>query len=151
MAQSYSPATSHRSVQVLGPTQVADVQQAGFVTHPTGIYAEYPVPLPVWKDDRGAGLIEAIASGIEGLIASTAAVTGSYVQDLDANGLLVDYIEFVVEYVAQGGLGLPMTTTVLIPLESFLAAGDPFFFQFAGNPAQLIDDAYQGLAQFAAQ
>src|SRR5689334_9654694 len=123
----YQVTTQVRTVQVLGPTQVIPVQQAGIVTSPSGVYVEYPVPLEMWNNDRGAAVLGPLAAGIEGVIAQGLAVGGSYVQDYDKNGLLVDYFEAIVEYIPPGPLGIPQTTTVLIPCAAFVGLeGDPF-------------------------
>src|SRR5438309_6749385 len=149
MAASFTVLSQSREVQVLGPTQVLDVERVGFVTHPTGIYVETPVPLVDWLAQGAEPWLGPLADTIEGLIADTAAVDGSFVQDVDAAGLLIDYVEFVVEYVPPGSLGLPQTTTVRIPLGALSAATDPFFGTLAASPDTLINNAYAALAATA--
>src|SRR5882724_799551 len=149
MAQSYTVITQNRSVCVLGPTEVIDTEEVGILTHPTNIYVEYPLPLLLWQTRAGFDLLGQLAQGIEQQISSGLAVGGSYVQDYDANNLLVDYCEMVVQYDPGDGRP-PQRTTVLVPLEAFIAAGgDPFFFQFAANPAQMLSDAYDTLVATA--
>jgi hypothetical protein len=146
----YRVETQVRSVQVLGPTQVVPVQQAGIRTSPSAVYVEYPVPLTLWKQNQGADVLGPIADGIEGVIAQGLAVGGSYVQDYDTNGLLVDYCEMVVEYIPPGALGIPQTATVLIPLEAFIASGgDPFFTRLGVSPQSLLTEAYDHLVALA--
>src|SRR6267142_1879784 len=146
----YRVETQVRSVQVLGPTQVVPVQQAGIRTSPSAVYVEYPVPLSLWTLNHGADVLGPLADGIEGVIAQGLAVGGSYVQDYDTNGLLVDYFEAVVEYTPPGPLGIAQQATVLIPLEWFLAAGgDPWFSTQVGSPQQLLVDAYDHLVALA--
>src|SRR5437870_3802784 len=103
MAQGYNVVTQNRSVQVLGPTEVIDVEQVGIVTRPTGIFVEYPLPLILWQTRAGFEILGSLAAGIEQMISEGLAVGGSYVQDYDANNLLVDYCEFVVQYVPTDG------------------------------------------------
>src|SRR6266516_3064603 len=64
MADSFSVVTQLRSVRVIGPTQVVDVELVGFVTHPTEIYAEYPVPLDLWRDGNVAELFGTITGAV---------------------------------------------------------------------------------------
>lgn len=149
MAGSFSVVSQIRTVQVLGPTQVLDVEQVGFVTHPTGIYAEFPVPLVTWRQGGAGTLIGPLSEAIENLIAGSAATGASYLQDIDESGLLVDFLDVIVEYVPPDGTRPPMTTSVPIPLEAFLAAGDVWFAQSGVSPAQLVDEAYQALAATA--
>lgn len=146
----YRVETQIRSVQVLGPTQVIPVQQAGIRTSPSGVYVEYPVPLPMWTENQGAAVLAPLADGIEGVIAQGLAVGGSYVQDYDDNGLLVDYCEMVVEYIPPGPIGIPQTTTVLIPCASFVGLqGDPFLVGLGGSPQSLLTEAYDHLVALA--
>ena len=49
MAARYNVISQNREVQVLGPTEVIDVEKVGIMTKPTGIYVEYPLPLVLWE------------------------------------------------------------------------------------------------------
>lgn len=145
----FSVVTQFRDIQVLGPTQVLDVERVGFVTSPSSIYAEFPVPMSTWRAGGAGVLIGPLSDAIENLIAGTAATTASYLQDVDDNGLLADYLDVVVEYVPPDGVRPPMTTTVRIPLDAFLAGGDPWFTRLSASPQSLVDAAYQSLEQTA--
>ena len=103
MAQNYSVVTQNRSVRVLGPTEVMDTEEVGIVTHPTGIFVEYGLPLSLWQTRAGFELLGSLAAGIEQMISEGLAVGGAYVQDYDANNLLVDYCEFTVQYTPSDG------------------------------------------------
>jgi hypothetical protein len=149
VAGSYNVVTQNREVQVLGPTEVMDVEKVGISTKPTGVYVEYPMPLVLWQTQAGYQLLDALASGIEQQISEGLAVGGSYVQDYDANNLLVDYVDMVVEYRPTDGRP-PQRTSVLIPLEAFIGlGGDPFTFGLAANPAELLSAAYDTLVATA--
>jgi hypothetical protein len=154
VAASYRVVGQFRDIQVLGPTNVMDVQRIQFVTSPSAIYAEFPVPLstagkpgPLFTPAQVDILIGPLAESIENLIAGSAATTASYLQDVTDSGLLADYLDVVVEYDPADGFRPPMTTTVRIPLDAFLAAGgDPWFARLAASPQSLVDEAYQALA-----
>src|SRR5437016_12595029 len=103
MASSFVVVSQTPDVQVLGPTQVLNVERVGFVTQPTGIYVEVPVPRLAWLEESQEANLAAFADAIEGLIAGGLAAGGSYVNDLDESGLLVDYIDFVGQYTPPGG------------------------------------------------
>lgn len=150
MASNYSVISQNREVQVLGPTEVIDVEKVGIRTKPSGVYVEYPLPLKLWETRAGFDILGSLAAGIEQQISEGLAVGGSYVQDYDANNLLVDYVEMVVQYVPTDGRP-PMTTGVLIPLEAFIAssAGDAWFVSLGGSPASLLSAAYDTLAATA--
>jgi hypothetical protein len=146
----YHVETQVRSIQVLGPTQVVPVQQAGIRTTPSAVYVEYPVPESLWLQNQGVDVLTPLADGIEGVIAQGLCAGGSYVQDYDKNGLLVDYFEALVEYVPPGPLGIPQSTTVLIPCAAFVGlTGDPFLTALAGSPSSLLVAAYDHLVALA--
>jgi len=148
----YRVETQVRSVQVLSPTQVLPVQQIGIRTSPSAVYVEYPVPLSLWDGTDAPAVLEPLAQGIEGVIAQGLCSGGSYVQDYDKNGLLVDYFDALVEYIPPGPLGIAQSTSVLIPLEAFLAStGDPFFTRLPGaSPQAVLVEAYDKLVAASA-
>jgi hypothetical protein len=138
VADSYFVNHQSPGVQVLGPTQVIDVQIISFRTKPSGIDLEYPVPKSLWNPDEVNFVIDAIAKGVEQQIAEGLAVSGSYVQDFDASNLLVDYCDFLVQYDPGDGR-IPSTTSVLVPLGAFVASeGDVWFVRLAGSPQSLL-------------
>lgn len=141
---SYQVISQIKSVQVLGPTRVIDVEQVGVVTSPSGIYFEYPVPFDTFLDHEGRAVIGPLVDAIEEVMAGSAAIGASYFQDVDAAGLLVDYLDVVVEFI-PGGARPPMTTTIPISLASFSATGDPFLVGLATSPQSLIAEAYAAL------
>ena len=145
MAASYTFLHQNPSVQVLGPTQVIDVQEIAFQTRPTAIYLEYPVPKSLWTPGEVNFIIDAIAKGVEQQISEGLAVGGSYVQDYDAANLLVDYCDFVVQYDPGDGRE-PSSTTVLVPLGAFVASqGDVWFARLGGSPQSLLSAALDNL------
>lgn len=156
MAQHYSVTSQNRSVRVLGPTEVIDTEEVGITTHPHSVYVEYPLPLELWQTRAGFTLLDQLAQGIEQQFSEGLAVGGSYVQDYDVNNLLVDYCEFVVQYTPGDGRP-PQRTTVLVPLEAFIAAGgDPFAFNLIdpntgqpASPAGMLSAAYDTLVATA--
>jgi len=135
LAQSYTSITQNRSVRVLG--RRSDRYGGGRDSHaPDNIYVEYPLPLLLWQTRAGFDLLGQLAQGIEQQIKLGLAVGGSYVQDYDANNLLVDYCEMVVQYDPGDGRP-PQRTTVLVALGGFHRGGRrPVFFQFAANPGR---------------
>lgn len=149
MASNYTVVSQNREVQVLGPTEVIDVEKVGISTRPTGIYVEYPLPLVLWQTRAGFEILGSLAAGIEQQVSEGLAVGGSYVQDYDANNLLVDYVEMIVEYMPTDGRP-PQRTGVLIPLEAFIAAqGDVWFVRLGASPQSLLTDAYDTLVATA--
>jgi hypothetical protein len=151
VADSYVMAGGERTIQVLGPTFVQDVQYQGAKTKPSGVYFAFPIPIPQWKADSGDSILGTIASQIEQMISEKLAVGGEYVNTTDANGLLADYMDFIVEYTPPNGFQPPLSTRVRIPLDALLASIDPFFTGLPGSPVSLLSAAYDQLAAAAAQ
>lgn len=149
MAGSFNVVSANAEPLVLSPKQVLDVMKVGFVTQPTGIYAEVPVPLQAWLQEGEEPNIGPYAETIEGLIANTAAVDADYRNDLDRKGLLVDFLDFIVEYRPPGRIGEPLETRVEVTLGSLGASSDPWFARLAASPESLINKAYQRLVETA--
>lgn len=149
MAAGYTVVSQDRTVQVLSQTEVADVERVGFVTKPTGIYAERLVPYASWLALGAAGWIEPLAQAIENLISGGLASFATFVQDIDPSGLLADFLDFLVVYQPSGGIGLPQTTTVRIPVNT-LTLDTSFGGVIASlDPAQTLRDAYDALVATA--
>ena len=140
---------SYRDVQVLGPTQVLDVERVAFQTTGAGVYAEYPIDLASWNADRGREQLNALSDAIDSLIATTAAVGASYLQDTDVSGLLIDYLDVIVEYDSGDPTAQPFQGTARIPLALFGSASDPWLANLLGSPQQMVDDEYQRLVAIA--
>lgn len=135
-------------MQVLSPQQVIDVEEVGFITSPSGIYAQREVPYTAWSQEGADAWIAPLATAIEDLISGGLASSASFVQDVDDSGLLTDYIEFTVTYTPNTGLGLPMSTFVRIPVNALTL--DTQFGTFTGtSPADQLSAAYQALVATA--
>jgi hypothetical protein len=146
MAASYIALGSHRDIQQLSDTTVVDIQRVAGLTQPSGIYFERVVPLTIFgtgaANDYVAELAEAIEQRIQGGIADTA----SWTQDTDANGLLVDFIEFVISIPGPPEGGGTFSTSVPVPV-NLLTAG----LGGSGTQAdQMLDTALQQLRATAA-
>jgi hypothetical protein len=149
MANSFVVVNQSAEIQVLGAKEVLDVQQVGIRTRPTGIYLEYPIPKIIWPTDGGMQILESLAAGVEQMVSEGFAVTGQHIQDVDENGLLVDYVEFVVQLRGANGVLLPQTTTARVPEEWFIAGTDPFAFGLIGDATAILQAAYDNLARTA--
>jgi hypothetical protein len=149
VANGYVLAGGERTVQVLGPTFVQDVQYQGAKTRPSNVYFAYPIPLVQWKADEGDAILETIAAQIEQQISEGLASGGEYVNTTDANGLLADYMDFIVTYTPPNGFQPPVSSRVRIPLDALLASIDPFFAGLPGSPAALLSAEYDKLVRAA--
>lgn len=151
MAGNYFVNDSDREIQVISPTLVRPVEYVGIFTLPSHVYARYPVGLELWVQNQGADLLGTLATSIEGLISGGLAVTAQYMQDQDENGLLVDYLDFLVRYVPPDGIRGPLDSRVLVPEELLVAQVDPFLFATGNSAADMLATEYDRLKALAGQ
>ena len=111
--------SSRRTTQVLSPTRVQDVMVIGVQTIPHRVYFERAVPYTDWvQSPVGVALYaEPPADNIEYELTSGPAIAASYIEDLDASGLVQGFIEFVLQ-VESGDPNRPgpFQTTVDVPI-----------------------------------
>jgi len=134
-------------VQVLSPTEVQDVQRISAVTVPHNVWFEVLVPRKGWLQGDIDRQLLAISGMIETIIDHGTATDATYVEDLDVNGLVQSYIEFVIEVPAPSPSQVgSMTTTVRVPYGVMLAG------EVGGNlVGRYFDAARAALTATAAQ
>ena len=125
MAADYVVQTQQRTVEVLGPSQVADVMRVGATTVPHNVYFERNIPITVWQAGGSGGFLARLAQAIEDRFNSGLADNASFVQDVDDSGLLTDAISFTVSIPPSDAQMGPMSTEVVIPVN--LLTADPAF------------------------
>ncbi len=109
--------TTRRTPWVLGPSQVVDAMEVGVTTSGHNIYFEVLVPYNQWKLFGAAPNVGGAAALIDLWLDDGLVVGASFVQDVDLSGLLVDYMEFVVEVPGNPGTQSgPLTNTALVPM-----------------------------------
>lgn len=145
MAGSYKVASQQQTIQVLGPSEVADVMEIGAFSQPSNVYFQRYVPLSSWKlldGPQGLGFwLQPVVDAIEDNLASGAASGVAFRQDVDpTTGLLTDFLDFTVSYQPPSAL-LPSTAVVSWPIDNLV-------IEFAGGEIVGLADA---LAQAKAQ
>jgi hypothetical protein len=154
MADSFYPLDSYRSVQVNTPTQVQDVEVVTVATVPSGIQFTYAIPLTVWKADSGVPTLNLMSEYLEGFAPEHHVVGGTPSQDFDANNLLTDYVDLIVEY-DRSATGLsPLQGIASVPIAAVVVYSAGAAAQgFGGgipDPQGIVDDEYNRLAALAA-
>lgn len=148
----FQPLDSYRTVKVLSATDVVDVQYVSAISLPSGFGFAYAVPYDSWVSGAGNGLLDVIATQLEQIGSNGQMVASSPVQDLDANGLLVDYVAAVVEY-SQAAQGLPpLQGTANIPVQAFFGQDTGiggFHIPGSQSPNQYVVDEYDRLQALA--
>ena len=154
MADNYVTGPASRTIRVLSPTAVADVERVPFVTKPSGVSAWRYVPYDSWLAQGADPWIGPLATAIEGLISGGLASYGAMIEDVDpATNLIADFVQFTVAYTSPDG-SFTSTTTVDVPV-NLLTLDTGFFGNFGGvsnlaSPADMLRAAYDRLAQTAA-
>lgn len=97
MAQHYEPADSYRTVQVLVPGVPLQVEEIGFFTLPSRIYARVALPEDLWEEGEFNSKIDAMAVGIEATMDDAEVIDMYFEQDISAAGLLIDQMVIVVQ------------------------------------------------------
>jgi hypothetical protein len=135
MADAYFVQDSYKTTQVASGTQVVDVQYITCLTIPTGIGFAYAMIYTTWQNGPPYDALQAIAVLLEDLVTSAHVVAGQAVQDLDANGLLADYVDLIVELdrSAQGLTPLQGTVSMSMPFIQLWAI-DPNIGNASGQP-----------------
>lgn len=131
MAANYEVLESYKTIQVLSGQTIQDVQYVTAKTIPTGIVFSYAVDYGIWRFDHGPQIIANIADELEFLVTNNHVVAGAPVQDLDANGLLVDYCDVIVR-LDRSAQGLPpLDGTVSLSMTLIVWETQP---EGGGNP-----------------
>lgn len=126
MADSYIVLDAYKTIQVVSSQLVSDVEYVTISTLPTQITLSYAMDHEVWKKGPPYDQLEAMAQLLENLVTNYHVIAGSAVQDLDANGLLTDYVDVIVQFDRAAASLPPLQGTVSIPVSTiYLEATDP--------------------------
>jgi hypothetical protein len=153
MANNFTALESYKTVQVLSGTTVQDVQYVTCQTNAHGLGFAYPVPYDSWTADQGVALLTEIATALEDLYNEGQVIASDPSQDLDASGLLVDYVDITVGY-AQPGLPT-LTGVASVPVLMFTSDVGEFKSIIAAEggstttPADLVAAEYARLEAIA--
>lgn len=124
--------TTSRTIQVISPTQVLEVLEIGASSDPSGVFFLYEFPYNTWIAGGGPAAVKAavdpIGDDIEQMLADPNVAGVSFAQDVNASGLLVGYIEIIVQIPPPSAKQIgPFRTAVLVPIEIL---GNPEFAGF---------------------
>jgi len=150
MATNYDLVATESSIQVLSPTVTQPVVNATMRTKPHGVIFEYWLDKADWDAGTAPIILESVAGGVEHIMATEPVIAGVGGSQLDANGLLAQYITFTVAYQVPGATTGPLTVDVDVPVTDFgqdTIAGSNFGL---ADAAAIINDAYAKLQAAAA-
>lgn len=152
MATNFTPLGSFASVVVTGPTSTVDVLRISFQTIPSNIIAVINAtygPTTGFTqtnlDNAYNDFIEPTAEGIERVM-TTGMVAGMVaVEDSDASGNIVDFMDVTVQYVPTGTQPGPFQSVLRIPTQAF-GVDSAFFGTVVLTPIENANAALQALA-----
>jgi hypothetical protein len=155
MAASYVTAGSGQTVRVLSQTGVVPVEAIGMYTKPSNIYVVVQVPLSAFQAGNYETYLKTTAALVEGVLALTdntgdktnaagnPMVQGaSYIQDIDASGLLSAFMAFTVGYIPTSGYQGEFSEIVTLPMTTFETAAAFDATVNGKTPLAWIEDAY---------
>ena len=146
----YTLLNSVDQVQVYGPDLVAEVLVCTFQSTPSGAVLVRVVPQQSFQADGGKALLSSLSDAVEQILQAGTATGAEGNMRLDANNLLVDYVDFTVTYTPPTPGPGEITAVVSIPVQTITAdlsiLGGSSGFQSA---PELIDATYQKLAAMA--
>lgn len=150
MATNYDLYPTYSSVQVLSPTLTQPIVDCPLRTKPSGVFFDYWVDRAVWDAGDAPAILEAVCGDVEHIMQSQPVIAGVGKQQLDASGLLQQWITFTVAYNVPGVTAGPATIDVDVPVGDF--GQDAFGGTNVGlaDAEQRIQTAYQQLVAAAA-
>ena len=113
---SYSLVSSYSTVQVLSPTLVNEVVYCTIRTSPSSVLASKPVDETVFHSGGAGTDLLNFANAIEDLMSQTPVIAATGQQQIDASGLLQDFVTFTVQYVPKGSSGTSVTAEADVPV-----------------------------------
>lgn len=120
MADNYIVQDASQEIQVLSPTTTQEVTRFGIVTIPHNVYASIDVPQKDVNREQATPTLQQYAALIEVSFQHQGVVGMYFSQDVDASGLLRDYMTVIVGYDPDDPLKPgPYTQEVRVPMADF--------------------------------
>lgn len=113
---SYSIQGSYSTVQVITPTLVQPIQYTTIQTQPSGVIAAIALDQADFTGGTSNVLLQLFADAIEQIMARSEVIAGIGTQQLDANGLLADFVTFTVQYVGPNTAPSGVTAEADVPV-----------------------------------
>jgi hypothetical protein len=119
MAAGFRVEGQNRTVLVRSPTLVEDAVEIHARATPSNIGFVRVILYSTWAKSGVKAALEPIADNIEQIVKNHNVVSGAPVQQVDASGLVSNFVEFIVTTKAQAGSPSPtMTAPVRIPVQA---------------------------------
>jgi len=146
----YSIQGSYSTVQVLTPSLVNPIQYVTIQTQPSGVIAAIPVQKDIFDAGQAGTELTIFADAIEQIMANPIVIAGIGSQQLDANGLLTDFVTFTVQYTGANAAPAGVTAEADVPVGMLNFTDGLIGTTLLGEVNTLIDAAYNALKAAAA-
>lgn len=147
---SYSIVGSYSTVQVITPSLVQPIQYTTIRTQPSGVVAAIALDQAEFNAGTSTPLLTAFADAIEQIMSRTEVIAGIGTQQLDANGLLADYVTFTVQYVGPNTASSGVTAEADVPVGMLNFTDGAIGSLLLQEVDAIIATAYDALAAAAA-
>lgn len=148
----YQPVSAYDTVQVKSANAVIDAMFCTIQTNGHGAIVNRTIPKSAFGNGGiDVGLLNSLASAVDGILDGGLATYAAGVQDVDASGLIYDAVEFTVEYALPNGEAGPWSTTVTVPVNVITADTQFGSFLSGGSAVDRLQAAYADLQALAGQ
>ena len=148
----YTLQSSYDTVQVFSANEVVDAIFCTIATAGNGAIVNRTIPKANFgKNGRDVGMLNSLAIAVDQALDGGLAIAAVGVQDVDDANLILDAVQYTVEYVPQAITLGPLTTTVTIPVD--VVAADTSFGSFlkGGSQADILQETYANLQALAGE
>ena len=113
----YAIVGSYTTVQVITPSLTQPIQYTTIQTQPSSVIAAIALDKIDFDAGTSGPLIQGFADAIEVIMARPEVIAGIGTQQLDANGLLADFVTFTVQYVGPNTAPSGVTAEADVPVD----------------------------------
>jgi hypothetical protein len=112
----YSIQGSYTTVQVITPTLTQPIQYTTVQIQPSGVIASIALDKAEFDAGTVTPILQAFADAVDQIMNRSEVIAGIGSQQLDANGLLADYVTFTVQYVSPNTAASGVTAEADVPV-----------------------------------
>ena len=148
----YTLQSSYDTVQVFSASEVVDAIYCVIATNGHGAVVNRTIPKANFgQAGRDVGMLNSLATAVDEALDGGLAIAATGVQDVDDSNLLIDAVQFTVQYVPANPTLGPLTTTVTIPVNVLTIDTQFGSFLTGGSATERLQAAYQNLVNLSGE
>lgn len=149
---SYTLQSSYDTVQVFSASEVVEAIYCTIATNGHGAVVNRTIPKRNFgSGGADVGMLDSLATAVDQALDGGLAIAATGVQDVDASNLIMDAVQFTVQYVPAAPTIGPLTTTVTIPVDVVTADTQFGSFLTGGSMSEQLQAAYNNLKALAGE